>query len=265
MTATGDQQNDWECWTENLRVTKNFLVKGPWADCPMPQGAECQLEISDVQGFFSEGRLTIITGEADCQEHRVLDRVLITMVPGEKSEVKIFKDGVEQGKATIELLDMKNAEPIYAWQEEQIQEVVRKLKDNAVTLFKVKRTEDAFHIFSKAHSLLVIGEVKDSTDLKATLCSNMAACQLQQKNFSHAKNLSLMALELSPDMPKALYRLACSSVELKEYNTAESSLKVLLKDDPNNKDAIKLLCRLKELTQDSDTNYKNMVQRMFSL
>jgi uncharacterized membrane-anchored protein len=89
------------------------------------------------------------------------------------------------------------------------------MKALAVPLFQAGRVEDAFHLFSKAHSVLVVGEVKDCDEQKATLCSNMAACQLNKENHQHAKDLSLMALALHPDLPKALYRLADASIGLK--------------------------------------------------
>jgi Tfp pilus assembly protein PilF len=63
--------------------------------------------------------------------------------------------------------------------------------------------------------MLTLGEVEESNELKATLCSNMAACQLQKSNFAHARDLCQMALELKPDQPKALYRLADASINLK--------------------------------------------------
>ncbi|XP_065342038.1 uncharacterized protein LOC135940870 [Cloeon dipterum] len=262
--SSASLETDWEGWCGNLMITKKIVMKGPWGDSAMPLGAECCIRVSDSQGFLEDGSTTLTTGEADTAELRALEKVLMTMTMGEKSQIILFIDGVERGRATVELKELINAGPVYKWTEEKILEMAAGLKEKAVDLFKVGRTEDSFYLFSKAHSILVIGEAKDSDELKATLCSNMAACQLKKKNVENARDLSLMALELSPEMPKALYRLADSSIQLKEYEVAESSLKSLLKIEPSNKDALKLLAALKDLTKESDSQYKDMVQKMFS-
>jgi hypothetical protein len=112
----------WQCQSGHLRVTKNVQKRGKWGDCALPVGAECILEISSAAGL-DEGTKTMITGEAQSAIDRGLERVVLTMVQGETSLVTMYEDGVTEVQATVELVLLKNALPLYDWENENILEV----------------------------------------------------------------------------------------------------------------------------------------------
>lgn len=112
----------WQCQSGRLRVTKNIQKRGKWGDCALPVGAECVLEISSATGL-DEGTKTMITGEAQSAIDRGLERVVMTMVQGEISLVTMYEDGEAIVQASVELALLKNAQPLYDWENEKIVEV----------------------------------------------------------------------------------------------------------------------------------------------
>jgi len=119
---------DWECQCGSLRVTKNISRKGPWGDCAMPFGAECIFNVTEATGL-DEGSRTVITGEAENAKERALERVLMTMMQGELSFITMEEEGLENVSATVELVELKNSEPIAEWPQEDL------LKVNLLAMF----------------------------------------------------------------------------------------------------------------------------------
>lgn len=120
--GSADCSDCWQCQSGHLRVTKNVQKRGEWGDCALPVGAECLLEISSATGL-DIGSKTMITGEAQSAVDRGLERVVMTMVQGETSLVSMYEDGVTKVQATVELVQLKNSQPLYDWDSKNILQV----------------------------------------------------------------------------------------------------------------------------------------------
>lgn len=99
---------------------------------------------------------------------------------------------------------------------------IEKLKQEGNEAFKSKNFEQAKEFYSKALELIPNHEKKkeESKQTLSILYCNRGATYLQLNNFEECLKDCNSALELSPNLVKALYRRCLAYEGLKEYKLA---------------------------------------------
>ena len=87
--------------------------------------------------------------------------------------------------------------------------------------------------------------------------SNRSACYASTKKWEKSAIDAKECIKLQPSFVKGYYRLALAQIELKEYESAESSIKQGLHLDPDNSQLLKLLRTVKVKMQSSRPSASN--------
>lgn len=157
-----------------------------------------------------------------------------------------------QDKNTDEILDELNRQPFFMTQldesdgnkgenlelealkalayEGEPHEIAENFKNQANDLYKVKRFKEAREIYKKGI------EVKcNDNKVNESLFANLAACELELKNFRRCINLCQKALHFNPKNMKCYYRIAKAFYLLNKLTEAKESVKFGLAIDSGNK------------------------------
>lgn len=124
-----------------------------------------------------------------------------------------------------------------------------RVKDEGNEAFKAGQFANAISLYSSALSLCDSNKTEDAIKLKSTLLCNRAACHLKLSNFQNSVDDCNAALELTPMMPKALYRRAQGSIELSDCKSAFKDLSVLTRIEPQNKECTSLLRKVSAMVE----------------
>lgn len=97
------------------------------------------------------------------------------------------------------------------------------------------------------------------------LCNlNVAACHIKLENWRDTEKSCAAVLREDPDNVKALYRRAQALKELSEYRDAELCLKRVLEVDKENKEAARLLAKIKQFVKTEVAQQKQMFSKMLA-
>merc|ERR1712060_655095 len=103
---------------------------------------------------------------------------------------------------------------------------------------------------------------KDGNEL-VTVCElNKAACMLKVGDNYGAKNACTAVLRVDPENVKALFRRASAYYALHDYSEAVVDLKYLVKVDPTNKEAQRLLPQAVRSAKQEQKNASSMFKNM---
>ncbi|GAV50140.1 hypothetical protein ZYGR_0S02740 [Zygosaccharomyces rouxii] len=109
-------------------------------------------------------------------------------------------------------------------------EVAENFKNQANDLYKAKRFKEAREVYKKGI------EIKCNDDkVNESLFANLAACELEIKNFRRCINLCQKALQFNPKNMKCYYRIAKAFYQLNKLDEAKESVKFGLTIDSENK------------------------------
>lgn len=115
-------------------------------------------------------------------------------------------------------------------------EVAENFKNQGNDLYKAKRFKDAREIYKKGLSVKCgVAKIDES------LYSNIAACELELKNFRSCINCCREALSLNPKNIKCYYRMGKAFFKLDRFDEARDSIEFGLKVDAQNKSLHALL------------------------
>jgi len=304
-------------WLEDVQgVTKEELRSTPALSKYLlsRKGNDETYELASQTEDFTKVEFTVGTGTT-CVDRR-LEVAVTTFLESEKSRLtlRVFiepkfnsKEGGEPLWVTIvavvQLVNLVQAEPLWRWFPETR---LTRAKDHygaAVSLFKLSRWLDAFHLFQAAHrlALLAIG-VKEKEDnklkaghqksledhtssqlrsssgdrtlaaaslaeawkLRTACCNNLAACHFQWGNHASVVQLSTVVLQVDSNQVKALYRRGVSYLEMKEFDFAERDLVAAHKVEPSNRAVSEALGQVKLRKKREQACMQAKMSKMFS-
>ena len=207
-----------KCWSQVQVEVKNL---------PIDQTTENSLKCPDY--FASNGSAVIVIGFATNEWAQILDLALQLM---DENEVSVFRAKTRSNsniKFQLHLIKIISVSPpLHMWSVPEIHQKTKQLKEQGISLYKTKNTVEAFHVFSKSLKLVLPLEVRlnrkiaqieeatenekhqksECTQLIEMISNNMAACQLDQKNYVHTIYLCDQVLKRNPSNVKAIYRKA---------------------------------------------------------
>lgn len=258
---------------KKLSLFKRVLESGTGFTTPA-EGSEVKLVLEGLA--FSQK--IFIVGEGDDEIDDYLDALVTSMKQGEKCECEIPSSCVRastEAAVTIRahLVEFSPcAEPWTLSLDERMQ-LAAKLKERGGALFKSKRWRLAARRYSRAIKKLIpyARDENISEDrlfalqtLKCTCHLNLAACQLQLRQFELVVSNCTCALEQRSDDVKALYRRGVALTDLNEFERAESDLRRALEHDPGNKAVEAQLYRLRQKLRHQNKLYSVAMKKMFS-
>lgn len=115
-------------------------------------------------------------------------------------------------------------------------EVAENFKKQANELYKVKRYRDAREIYLKGISIEC-----DDTKVNEALYANLAACEMELKNYRRCINYCQKALQYNPKNIKCYYRMGKAFLALGKFDVARESVQFGLSIDSENKSLSTLL------------------------
>jgi hypothetical protein len=132
----------------------------------------------------------------------------------------------------------------------EMSEFAVELKDKGNELFKSADYPGAKGFYTQA---LAKCESSDK-EIRATILSNRAACNLKLGDFKSSIEDCSSALVINPLLVKSLFRRAQAYEGLAEYGKAVQDLSALLHYEPNNAPAVALMRKMKELVLKEQSN-----------
>ncbi|SCU88202.1 LAFA_0E11298g1_1 [Lachancea sp. 'fantastica'] len=118
------------------------------------------------------------------------------------------------------------------------QEIAENFKKQGNELYKAKRYNEAREIYNKA---LDVGDIQE---LRESLLSNRAACELELKNYRRCINDCKSVLDINPKNVKCYYRVAKAFQGLDRTDEAKQTIHFALQLDPENQALLSLLERI---------------------
>ncbi|CEP61949.1 HSP70/90 family co-chaperone CNS1 LALA0_S04e04302g [Lachancea lanzarotensis] len=115
------------------------------------------------------------------------------------------------------------------------QEVAENFKKQGNELYRAKRYGDAREIYNKALDVDGVPELRES------LLSNRAACELELKNYRKCINDCRSVLDINPKNVKCYYRVAKAFQGLDRTEEAKQTIEFALQLDPANQALLSLL------------------------
>lgn len=138
-------------------------------------------------------------------------------------------------------------------------------KETGSELFKQGKYEAAFRRFKASVQYLIFMNDKTTAhacELYATVCNNMAMCQIKFNNPAYAIELCGKALSVDDTNVKALYRRASCYVVMKRYEEAMADL-VRAHNRESNVSVKKLMETVQAQLKIQDDEYRTVVKNMF--
>jgi len=102
----------------------------------------------------------------------------------------------------------------------------------------------------------------EAAKLRRVSNTNAAACHLKMEAWREASNACDAVLKEEPDNVKALFRRGHACSELSEYREAHRDLRRVLELDRENKEAHRLLAKVKQFMKSEVANEKKMFSKM---
>ncbi|XP_021745836.1 70 kDa peptidyl-prolyl isomerase-like [Chenopodium quinoa] len=212
-----------------------------------------------------------------CLEDQVeesLDKAIMTMKKGEKSQVLVFSDhvqGTPEASDTVfanpkviyevELLDFTKDKPVWKMDKQEKIEACEKKKQEGNALFKAGKFWLASKKYEKAVKCIEFNhnfsdEEKQQTKALLSSCNlNNAACKLKLEDYVGAATLCTKVLEIDQVNTKALFRRAQAYLHTSDLDKAEADSRRALTIDPNNRD-IKLVYQMIKTKQKEHALYQ---------
>lgn len=106
-------------------------------------------------------------------------------------------------------------------------------------------------------------EFNGRNELYLTLCNNMAACQLNFRNYDYVVKLCKKVLSKSPDNVKCLVRRMDAFIGLKDFESAHSDATRILQLNSSDEYTKKKIEFINKKLAEEHTRYVKMVKQMF--
>ncbi|XP_021744682.1 70 kDa peptidyl-prolyl isomerase-like [Chenopodium quinoa] len=212
-----------------------------------------------------------------CLEDQVeesLDKAIMTMKKGEKSQVFVFSDHVQESPEAsdtvfanpkviyeVELLDFTKDKPVWKMDKQEKIEACEKKKQEGNELFKAGKFWLASKKYEKAVKCIEFNhnfsdEEKQQTKALLSSCNlNNAACKLKLEDYVGAATLCTKVLEIDQVNTKALFRRAQAYLQTSDLDKAEADSRRALTIDPNNRE-IKLVYQMIKTKQKEHALYQ---------
>ncbi|KAG7198420.1 hypothetical protein KM043_005808 [Ampulex compressa] len=153
-----------------------------------------------------------------------------------------------------------------------IVEIIKKIKDSGNDYFLNGNHIDAGRKYKKAlryyYWMMKKQNMPDSLDdsakdLKVVILLNLAAVNLKQKEYKETLKLCNEVLQVDKANGKALFRRAQAYMGLNEHNLGLADLKQALSENPNNRDILLEIEKVKKVMNSYLVLEKTVCQRMF--
>lgn len=263
-------------WTSpDDKINKVVVIEGTWGKKPS-EYSQCEVLISDCpETFLAFNNKSLVLGDSDNAEGRLLDLCLICMNEG---EVAKFNVPSENWRFTVKLNKVNVRGLIYQLNAKRKFQIAQNYKDRGVELFKSERTNDAAFRFSKALKILhsipidvettpdVIDTVKlnDINKLKATLYSNLSSYYFKEKAWQQIIDACKKTLQYDSDNIKAHYKLGVAYINDRNFEEAEKELNVVLAKEPSNKAAVEHMKHVKAKLREVEDKMNLLIKKMFN-
>jgi len=204
-----------------------------------------------------------------------LELLLQQFLPGETSACSIETKTGDRLNVELKLERIISNTQVEKLNAGEIYKLALRYKENGVSMFKTF-PKFAFDYFARAAKLLISYKPFDKLDkqengidgsdvetLFVQIQTNLAACLLQEKRYEHVIYHTEFVETQSNPSEKSIYRRALAFYNLKEFEKAQQTIERV----PNyeeKREFAKLRDNIAASWKNSNANYKQVVQRMFS-
>ncbi|KAH8395539.1 hypothetical protein KR222_005251 [Zaprionus bogoriensis] len=204
-----------------------------------------------------------------------LELLLQQFLPGETSACSIQTKAGEQLKFELRLERITSNTQLEMLNAAEIHKLALRYKENGVAMFKAY-PKFACDYFARAAKLLITYKPFDKLNKKSNgidgaeletlfvqIQTNLAACLLQEKRYEHVVYHTEFVETAEHPSEKSMYRRALAFYHLKEFEKAQRTIERV----PNfeeKREFSKLRDNIASSWKNSNANYKQLVQRMFS-
>ncbi|GCC33687.1 hypothetical protein chiPu_0012157 [Chiloscyllium punctatum] len=252
---TNPEPFTWTC--PDGSFVKKILQRGSGLDKPK-EGSKCRVCVDvepsssfDAGTHFQNGinqSVELILGETDTQFVELIEKCVETMLLGEQCELipvpdlmKTFTDCREGLRMVVKLEEFTLQRDSWEVGFEEKWQMAMHHKAKATEHFKSGNLFGAALRYAKSLKLLVtvkydlpLEKTKEYVQARKALYSNLAACQIKQKQYRNVIHNCSKALEIEPDSVKCLYRRGQAYASINEFDKAKRDLKRVLKLEPAN-------------------------------
>ena len=183
-------------------------------------------------------------------------------------------DVTDSGVFEIQLISFSPAKNVIQMTSMEMFDRAKNYKELGNSLFKGKAVEMSFRKYNRAMKYLILIQdslpeeceesMKEYYTLRSQCYINIAACQLQCKNFKHAAENCTKALTLDPVNIKALYRRALAYKQLGDVEECLTDLERACELDPANSAIRKELMLIKAECQNQNAHLAKAMSKMFT-
>ena len=239
----------------------------------------------DVDQSETEAISDVVCGAPDVDSllNHWIHECIQTMKPGEMSQFKTppflypcDSAGEMLESQTvgyeIELISLKRVDDVWKWSPEMKLDRAQQLKAKGTESFKADKISAAALNFSCSLRLIIsMGEQELGDELNRERCHlrcicylNLAACQLNQKQYKHVIENCTKALTIDPENVKGMFRRGQAYLCVSDYESAREDFTLALSLEPNNR-AIKEQVRLLESKErERNAIYRKALGKIFS-
>lgn len=265
-------------------VTKKVTTEGSGYERPA-EGAEVTLRLEareDVSGAVLVEEREVTFEAASGRLCSAVDETVLTMKRGEVCEVRCTDAAVCcdselglqpcAGTAVVfhlELLELEKLDLSYSREEADRVAHCTRRKEVGTRFFQEGSWQRALKRYQHVTStLMYIDHWKDSKArceaeaLRRVCHLNAAACWLKLGVWREAEQSCALVLKEEPQCVKALFRRGQALKELGEYREAEQSMRKVLEFDKENKEAARMLPKLRQWVKTEVEQQREMFSRM---
>lgn len=181
------------------------------------------------------------------------------------SQLGLSREDVNEGLSLkVKLLELDQCEPSTDMSAEERLAFAAQRKEVGSKLFKAQRYSLALerYKFVIVYLQCYVGRSDNAKEMVRVCELNRAACLLKLGDNTGARDSCTEVLKVNPGNVKALYRRACAHLELKDNAEAAKDLRRLLEQDPENKEAQRLLHQAVKAKKHDDKNTGAMLTGM---
>lgn len=276
---------------DDKSFTKHVLQDG-FGNLKPNEGSICKVYMTLIENkgeqvteemmgeYIFDKDVEITIGEGDAQLSDLFDRVVCSMIQGERAYVKSKVDlnGVTISemdllkvsfKFNMTLKSFDRAADITDLEKDECLDRAQHHKDKGTQLYtkgrvkySVKRYENSLKYLGHMEPIDTLPELLSSqhATLKCQCYLNLGACFLKTEEYEKVKENCSKALELDSSNVKGLYRRAQAFIKLNDYDKAKQDLITAKNIDSNNKVVVNELSNVELLIKKE----KAMYQKMFS-
>lgn len=255
------------------RIQKDVLREGRFGYKPS-EGSHCTISVTDTHVSLEP---LVVIGDNDGDLGRLLDICLMTMFVGEKSKFTLDL-GDSSVTLVVELIDLIFNGFIYDWDTRKKYTIALGHKDKGNTFFQQKNNKEAAHRFVKALKILSsvpvdventseqIDDVRleDINKLKGNLYNNLASCYFRNNRWEMVIDLCKKVFIFDSDNVKALYKIAVSYENDRNFEKAHKTFARVLELDPNNTSSAEHLNFVRSELKKAEIKCNNMMKKMFT-